>query len=182
MTESLTFSRSIVENQDIIFYNIVGNFIPPEWRNLINDRGKRLSTTSRQLLSLIVSRLQFDNKRDRPVEELREGFLFFQQELGVGQKRVKQCLLELKDSGLIDFYSTTLIIHNMRCPHIQCIKLLKNFVSFCKTSDDSNQQKSSKRPEINYSLWQNILPNQQKISGQPEKNFQKNASIYIYNI
>ncbi len=116
-------------------------------------------------MSLIVSRLQFDNKRDRPVEELREGFLFFQQELGVGQKRVKQCLLELKDSGLIDFYSTILIIHNMRCPHIQCIKLLKNFVSFRKTSDDSNQQKSSKQSETNHnSIGQNIQPNSKKIS------------------
>ncbi|WP_367364672.1 hypothetical protein [Candidatus Tisiphia endosymbiont of Nedyus quadrimaculatus] len=39
MTESLTFSRSVVENQDIIFYNIVGNFVPPEWRNLTNNCG-----------------------------------------------------------------------------------------------------------------------------------------------
>jgi hypothetical protein len=57
MTELLTFSRPVVENQDIIFYNFVGNFIPPEWRNLTNNRGKQLSKTSRQLLSLIVSRI-----------------------------------------------------------------------------------------------------------------------------
>lgn len=54
MTQILTSPNSLVENPDTIFYNIVGNFIPHEWRNLINDRGKRLSTTSRQLLSLIL--------------------------------------------------------------------------------------------------------------------------------
>ncbi|WP_375319419.1 hypothetical protein [Candidatus Tisiphia endosymbiont of Oplodontha viridula] len=53
MTESLTFSNPLVENQDIIFYNIVGNFVPPEWRNLTNNCGKQLSKTSRQLLSLL---------------------------------------------------------------------------------------------------------------------------------
>ncbi|MDR0773816.1 MAG: hypothetical protein LBE72_00530, partial [Rickettsia sp.] len=126
---------------------------------------------ARQLLSLIVSRLQFDNKRDKQVEELQEGYLFFQQKLGVGQRRVRQCLLELKDSGLIDFYSTTLIIRNMRCPHIQCIKLLKNFVSSRKTNYHSNQQEFLKQSETNHnSIGQNIQPNPQKISGQPEIN------------
>ncbi|BDU60797.1 hypothetical protein FLA4_12070 [Candidatus Rickettsia kotlanii] len=106
MTEILTFPFTFVDNRDTIFYNVVDNFIPYEWRNLTNNCGKRLSITARQLLSLIVSRLQFDNKRDKQVEELQEGYLFFQQKLGVGQRRVRQCLLELKDSGLIDFYST----------------------------------------------------------------------------
>ncbi|MCC8399048.1 MULTISPECIES: hypothetical protein [unclassified Candidatus Tisiphia] len=58
MTESLIFPNASVENPDVIFYNIVGNFVPPEWRNLTNNCGKQLSKTSRQLLSLIVSRLQ----------------------------------------------------------------------------------------------------------------------------
>ncbi|WP_375326867.1 hypothetical protein [Candidatus Tisiphia endosymbiont of Nemotelus uliginosus] len=171
MTEILTFPSTFVDNRDTIFYNVVDNFIPYEWRNLTNNYGKRLSITARQLLSLIVSRLQFDNKRDKQVEELQEGYLFFQQKLGVGQRRVRQCLLELKDSGLIDFYSTTLIIRNMRCPHIQCIKLLKNFVSSRKTNYHSNQQEFLKQTETNHnSIGQNIQPNPQKISGQPEKN------------
>ncbi|WP_341755281.1 hypothetical protein [Candidatus Tisiphia endosymbiont of Ptychoptera albimana] len=72
MTESLTFSRSVVENQDIIFYNIVGNFVPPEWRNLTNNCGKQLSKTSRQLLSLIVSRLQFYNKIGKPARNYKK--------------------------------------------------------------------------------------------------------------
>ncbi|UCM85817.1 MAG: hypothetical protein LF885_00650 [Rickettsia endosymbiont of Culicoides impunctatus] len=58
MTESLIFPNASVENPDVIFYNIVGNFVPPEWRNLTNNCGKQLSKTSHQLLSLIVSRLQ----------------------------------------------------------------------------------------------------------------------------
>ncbi|BFD46067.1 MAG: hypothetical protein DMENIID0002_07130 [Rickettsia endosymbiont of Sergentomyia squamirostris] len=175
MTKTLISSDNLVENPDTIFYNFVGNFIPPEWRNLTNNCGKRLSKTSRQLLSLIVSRLQFYNKIGKPAEELQEGYLFFQQQLGVCQKRVKQCLEELKDSGLIDCHSTTLIIHNMRCPNIQCIKLLKNFVSLRKTNcqtNNSNQQEFSKQSETNHnSIDQNIQPNSKKISTQPEKNF-----------
>ncbi|UCM85634.1 MAG: hypothetical protein LF885_06760 [Rickettsia endosymbiont of Culicoides impunctatus] len=60
MIESLILPNALVENSDVIFYNIVGNFVPPEWRNLTNNCGKQLSKTSRQLLSLIVSRLQFE--------------------------------------------------------------------------------------------------------------------------
>lgn len=78
MTKTLISFGNLVENPDIIFYNFVGNFIPPEWRNLINNCGKRLSTTSRQLLSLIVSRLQFYNKIGKPAEELQEGYFFLQ--------------------------------------------------------------------------------------------------------
>ncbi len=36
MTQILTSPNSLVENPDIIFYNFVGNFIPPEWR--VNKR------------------------------------------------------------------------------------------------------------------------------------------------
>ncbi|WP_375331021.1 hypothetical protein [Candidatus Tisiphia endosymbiont of Oplodontha viridula] len=57
MTESLIFSDNLIENPDIIFYNIVGNFVPPEWRNLTNNCGKQLSKTSRQLLSLVLRML-----------------------------------------------------------------------------------------------------------------------------
>jgi hypothetical protein len=81
MTESLIFFDGLAENSDTIFYNIVGNFVPPEWRNLTNNYGKQLSKTSRQLLSLIVSRLQFYNNKDKQVEELQEGYHFFEKEL-----------------------------------------------------------------------------------------------------
>ncbi|WP_425363516.1 hypothetical protein [Candidatus Tisiphia endosymbiont of Hybos culiciformis] len=105
MTESLTFSDGLVENADTIFYNIVGNFVPPEWRNLTNNCGKQLTKTSRQLLSLIVSCIKTDNHNN--TLELQESYHFFEKELEVCQKRVKQCLTELQTSGFIDF---TLII------------------------------------------------------------------------
>ncbi|MFP3017972.1 MAG: hypothetical protein ACEY3E_03565 [Candidatus Tisiphia sp.] len=57
MTESLIFSDNLIENPDTIFYNIVGNFVPPEWQNLTNNCGKQLSKTSRQLLSLVLRML-----------------------------------------------------------------------------------------------------------------------------
>ena len=45
-------------NNNTIFYHLVGNFIPPEWRNLNASGSKQLSKTARQLLSLIVSCLK----------------------------------------------------------------------------------------------------------------------------
>jgi hypothetical protein len=45
-------------NNNTIFYNFVGNFVPPEWFDLRTSCGKILSKTARQLLSLIVFRLQ----------------------------------------------------------------------------------------------------------------------------
>ncbi|WP_341761219.1 hypothetical protein [Candidatus Tisiphia endosymbiont of Thecophora atra] len=57
MTQILTSPNSLVDNPDTIFYNIVGNFVPPEWRNLTNNCGKQLSKTSRQLLSLVLRML-----------------------------------------------------------------------------------------------------------------------------
>ncbi|HJD55721.1 MAG TPA: hypothetical protein LFW21_03625 [Rickettsia endosymbiont of Pyrocoelia pectoralis] len=41
-------------SSDTIFYNIVSNFVPPEWRELTFCTGKALSKTSKQILSLIV--------------------------------------------------------------------------------------------------------------------------------
>lgn len=57
MIKTLISPDNLVENPDTIFYNLVGNFIPPEWHNLTNNCGKRLSTTSRQLLSLVLRML-----------------------------------------------------------------------------------------------------------------------------
>ncbi|MCC8484095.1 MAG: hypothetical protein LN561_06105 [Rickettsia endosymbiont of Labidopullus appendiculatus] len=95
MTESLTFPNTSVENPDIIFYNFVGNFIPPEWRNLTNNCGKQLSKTSCQLLSLIVSRLQIYQK-DKLSEELQEGYHFFEKELGSIDKIFNVTILKLQ--------------------------------------------------------------------------------------
>ncbi|MCC8483555.1 MAG: hypothetical protein LN561_03245, partial [Rickettsia endosymbiont of Labidopullus appendiculatus] len=155
----VNFSDGLAENSDTIFYNIVGNFVPPEWRNLTNNFGKQLSKTSRQLLSLIVSRLQSYNK-DKQVEELQEGYHFFEKELGVCQKRVVQCLRELQTSGFIDHTLITTIKHNLKCRNILCIKLLKKFISFRKANDNSS-----------HSNYTNIQSSHQKISTQQEEKF-----------
>ncbi|WP_341790411.1 hypothetical protein [Rickettsia endosymbiont of Polydrusus tereticollis] len=88
-------------SSDTIFYNIVGNFIPPEWRTLTSSDGKILSKTARQVLSLIVSQLQNDQISDGVNDELQESYYYFEQLLGVCQKRIRQCLLELRDGGFI---------------------------------------------------------------------------------
>ncbi|UCM85926.1 MAG: hypothetical protein LF885_01295 [Rickettsia endosymbiont of Culicoides impunctatus] len=166
MIESLTFPDGLVENPDTIFYNIVGNFVPPEWRNLTNNCDKRLSTTSRQLLSLIVSRLQIYQK-DKLSEELQEGYHFFEKELGVCQRRVRQCLRELKISGFIDFTLITTIKYNIKCRNILCIKLLKKFISFRKANDNSY-----------HSNCTNIQSSHQKISTQQEEKFNPNGKKF----
>ncbi|WP_341793349.1 hypothetical protein [Rickettsia endosymbiont of Ceutorhynchus obstrictus] len=90
---------------DTIFYNLVGNFIPPEWRNLTSSDGKVLSKTARQVLSLIVSLLQNDQILERANDELNElqkSYYYFEQLLGVCQRRIRQCLLELRDGVLFN--------------------------------------------------------------------------------
>ncbi|KJW06693.1 hypothetical protein OTUT144_1269 [Orientia tsutsugamushi str. UT144] len=57
-------------NNDTIFYNFIGNIIPPEWRKLTGDNGKALSKTSKQLLSWIVYKLQIYYNKD--IDELQE--------------------------------------------------------------------------------------------------------------
>ncbi|MFV9897740.1 MAG: hypothetical protein AB8U23_06710, partial [Rickettsia conorii subsp. raoultii] len=60
------------DNSSVIFYNFVGNFIPSEWNNLTSNNGKILSKTSRQLLSLIVFRLQI--YYNNSIDELQETY------------------------------------------------------------------------------------------------------------
>ncbi|WP_341752566.1 MULTISPECIES: hypothetical protein [unclassified Candidatus Tisiphia] len=77
-------------NTETIFYHFVGNFVPPEWSDLSSDNGKVLSKTAKQLLSLIVFRLQIYHNNS--LYELQETYNFFEQSLGVCQERVRQCL------------------------------------------------------------------------------------------
>ncbi|XVN42540.1 MAG: hypothetical protein RCG15_08140 [Candidatus Rickettsia vulgarisii] len=96
-----------------IFYNFVGNFIPPEWSNLSSHNGKTLSKTARQLLSLIVFRLQI--YYNDSIDELQETYHFFEQHLRVCQRRVRQCLLELEQSGFINLSTSTIIKYGIKC-------------------------------------------------------------------
>ncbi|KJV54671.1 Uncharacterised protein [Orientia tsutsugamushi] len=69
-------------NNATIFYNFIGNIIPPEWKNLTEDNGKALSKTSKQLLSFIVFRLQIYYNKD--IDELQESYHLFDDKLDVG--------------------------------------------------------------------------------------------------
>ncbi len=117
-----------------IFYNFVGNFVPPEWRDLKNSCGKALSKTARQLLSLIVFRLQvyYNNCHKLHEEELQESYHFFEQSLGVCQRRIRQCMLELQEGGFISLYNATIIKQHIKCRNTPCIKLAKNFQPYPK--------------------------------------------------
>ncbi len=113
------------DNNPTIFYNFVGNFIPPEWSNLVSSNGKILSKTARQLLSLIVFRMQI--YYNNSIDELQETYHFFEQHLGVCQERVRQCLIELNKSGFIEVYKATVVKYGIKCRNTPCIKLARNF-------------------------------------------------------
>ena len=73
-------------SSDTIFYNMVGNFVPPEWRELTSNNGKILSKTTIQILSLIVSRVQCNLSKAEELErnggstpnELQETYYYFE--------------------------------------------------------------------------------------------------------
>ncbi|EER22262.1 MULTISPECIES: hypothetical protein [spotted fever group] len=117
-------------NNDTIFYNFVGNFIPPEWCSLTANNNKLLSKTARQLLSLIVFRLQVCHNDN--MDELQESYHFFEQALGVCQRRIRQCMLELQEGGFIHLYNATVIKQHIKCRNTPCIKLAKNFRPYPK--------------------------------------------------
>ncbi|WP_341764348.1 hypothetical protein [Candidatus Tisiphia endosymbiont of Beris chalybata] len=121
-------------NNDAIFYNFVGNFVPPEWRDLQGSGGKDLSKTARQLLSLIVFRLQICHNSGSHLQEdeLQESYHFFEQSLGVCQRRIRQCMLELQNGSFIHLYNATVIKQHIKCRNTPCIKLAKNFQPYPK--------------------------------------------------
>ncbi|XVN41207.1 MAG: hypothetical protein RCO49_00985 [Rickettsia endosymbiont of Argas persicus] len=153
-----------------IFYNFVGNFIPPEWSNLSSHNGKTLSKTARQLLSLIVFRLQI--YYNDSIDELQETYHFFEQHLRVCQRRVRQCLLELEQSGFINLSTSTIIKYGIKCRNTPCVKLAKDFQPY--------NHKSLGKNEKNFSTTRkSFRPNPKEISGQPEKSLDE--TIYIDN-
>lgn len=128
-----------------IFYNFVGNFIPPKWSNLSSHNGKTLSKTSRQLLSLIVFRLQIYHNNN--IDELQETYHFFQESLGVCQERVRQCLLELPKSDFIKVYNATIVKYGIKCRNTPCIKLARNFQPFSQKILNENEKNFAPTPK-----------------------------------
>ncbi|HJD58845.1 MAG TPA: hypothetical protein LFV92_06815 [Rickettsia endosymbiont of Ceroptres masudai] len=158
------------DNSSAIYYNFVGNFIPPEWSNLSSHNGKILSKTARHLLSLIVFRLQIYHNNS--IDELQETYHFFQEHLGVCQRRIRQCLLELEKAGFIYLSTTTIIKYGIKCPNTPCVKLAKDFQPY-------NQKSSTEKEKIFSHTRKIFRPNLKEISGQLEKSF--THSIYIDN-
>ncbi|CEO17520.1 hypothetical protein RMONA_05755 [Rickettsia monacensis] len=158
------------DQNSIIFYNFVGNFIPPEWSNLVSSSGKILSKTSRQLLSLIVFRLQI--YYNNSIDELQETYHFFEQHLGVCQERVRQCLIELETSGFIKFYKATIIKYGIKCRNTPCIKLARNFQPFSQRITPENEKNFTSTPKNFGVKPKEILP-------QPQKSLDE--TIYIDN-
>ncbi|WP_417905338.1 hypothetical protein [Candidatus Tisiphia endosymbiont of Micropterix aruncella] len=161
---------SDVGNNSTIFYHFVGNFVPPEWRTLSSSNGKVLSKTARQLLSLIVFRLQIYHNNS--IDELQETYNFFEQSLGVCQERVRQCLMELQKAGFIDLRKATIVKYGIKCRNTPCIKLARIF-------QPHSQKISTEDEKILDSTQKNFGANPKEFLAQPQKSL--DHSIYIDN-
>ncbi|XVN40904.1 MAG: hypothetical protein RCO49_09345 [Rickettsia endosymbiont of Argas persicus] len=158
------------DQNSIIFYNFVGNFIPPEWSHLSSHNGKILSKTARQLLSIIVFRLQIYHNNS--IDELKETYHFFQEHLSVCQERVRQCLLELQKSGFIEVYNATVVKYGIKCRNTPCIKLVRIFQPASNKISLENEKNFTSTPK-------NFGVNRKEILAQPQKSL--DHSIYIDN-
>ncbi|KJV77408.1 dnaA N-terminal domain protein, partial [Orientia tsutsugamushi str. UT76] len=155
-------------NNATVFYRFIGNFVPAEWKDLIGDNVKALSKTSKQLLSFIVYRLHIYYNKD--IDELQESYYFFENELNLRYRRVRQCLVELRNAGFIKVENRTIIKGNLKVRNVLCVKLLKNFQRFT--------EKEKKEEKIVLLQQKNFHINLQEFAGEPEKSFRY---IYRYN-
>ncbi|HJD56405.1 MAG TPA: hypothetical protein LFW21_07380 [Rickettsia endosymbiont of Pyrocoelia pectoralis] len=172
---------SIAVNNETIFYNIVGNFVPPEWRGLTSHTGKALSKTAIQILSLLVSRTPSEEKKVEEAErngistpnELQETYYYFEQLLGLCQRRIRQCLVELEKSGYIKLMLINMTKQYIKYRNIICISLTKNFAPYSqKFSAESEKVFGSTRNNFHP---HNIIDNNISInkSRYEKSNFEK---------
>nr|WP_245406838.1 hypothetical protein [Orientia tsutsugamushi] len=152
-------------NNATVFYRFIGNFVPAEWKDLIGDNAKALSKTSKQLLSFIVYRLHIYYNKD--IDELQESYYFFEKELNLRYRRVRQCLVELRNAGFIKVENRTIIKGNLKVRNVLCVKLLKNFQRFTE-----KEKKKKKLSFCNKKIFTSICKNLQV-------NLQKIAATYI---
>ncbi|KJV70251.1 hypothetical protein [Orientia tsutsugamushi] len=82
------------------------------------------------------------------MDELQESYQLYEDKLNVGQRRVKQCLVELRDAGFIEVENRAIIKDNVKLRNVNCIK-----------------HYSEKGKE------ENIALPEKKISSQHERNF-----------
>ncbi|SPR05505.1 Uncharacterised protein [Orientia tsutsugamushi str. Gilliam] len=84
------------------------------------SNGKALSKTSKQLLSFIVFRLHIYYNKD--IDKLQESYQLYEDKRNVGQSRVRQCLVELRNAGFIEVENRTIIKDNVKLGNVPCIK------------------------------------------------------------
>ncbi|WP_375327135.1 hypothetical protein [Candidatus Tisiphia endosymbiont of Nemotelus uliginosus] len=150
-SSTLAYISANSNQNDTIFYNFVGNFVPPEWRDLQGSGNKAFSKTAKQLLSLVVFRLQVchNSRNNLQDDELQESYHFFEQSLGVCQRRIRQCMVELQEGGFIHLYNTTVVKQHIKCRNTPCIKLAKNFRPYPKKfSHESEKSFGSTRKKF----------------------------------
>lgn len=177
-----SFESYIKNSDNTIFYDMVGNFVPPEWRELISYNGKVLSKTAKQILSLVVSRIFYEEDKTEkinsnniiPPNELQETYYFFEKMLGLCQRRIRQCFVELEKSGYIKVALINTTKQYIKYRNILSISLAKNFVPY--------PQKISAQPEKVFGCTRNnfhphnIIDNNKSIlkSRYEESNFENN--------
>ncbi|WP_232488884.1 hypothetical protein [Orientia tsutsugamushi] len=106
------------------------------------------------------------------MDELQESYQLYEDKLNVGQRRVRQCLVELRDAGFIEVENRTIIKDNVKLRNVPCIKILKNFQHYSKKEKEENIALPEKK----------FRPNMKEISGQPETFFRDiYRYIVIYN-
>ncbi|WP_342638089.1 DnaB-like helicase C-terminal domain-containing protein [Orientia tsutsugamushi] len=101
------------------------------------------------------------------MDELQESYQLYEDKLNVGQRRVRQCLVELRDAGFIEIENRTIIKDNVKLRNVPCIKILKNFQHYSEKGKEENIALPEKK----------FRPNMKEISGQPETFFR---DIYRY--
>ncbi|KJV53238.1 hypothetical protein OTSGILL_0892 [Orientia tsutsugamushi str. Gilliam] len=68
----------------------------------------------------------------------RKSYYFFEKELNLRYRRVRQCLVELRDAGFIEVENRTIIKDNVKLRNVPCIKILKNFQHYSEKGKEEN--------------------------------------------
>ncbi|WP_245969078.1 hypothetical protein [Candidatus Rickettsia colombianensi] len=97
------------------------------------------------------------------IDELQETYHFFEEQLGVGQERVRQCMLELKNGGFIEFYKATIVKYGIKCRNTPCIKLARNFQPASSKIPSKNEKNFTSTPKNFGVKPKEILANPKKV-------------------
>ncbi|WP_371222612.1 hypothetical protein ACA351_01170 [Orientia tsutsugamushi] len=87
------------------------------------------------------------------MDELQESYQLYEDKLNVGQRRVRQCLVELRDAGFIEIENRTIIKDNVKLRNVPCIKILKNFQHYSEKGKEENIALPEKKFRPNMKLF-----------------------------